>query len=170
VRGHSNMPLYWNSPNKTVETVRDGGWVCTGDRFVRDRDGFYFFRGRADDLVKVSGQWVHPIEVQLCLADHPSIRECAVLAVEMPDHRMTLKAFIVMEDECFDPDETKRMLQNYVKRKLLPYKYPRIVQFLQELPKTGTGKIDRQALLKNDSLGASAERYHRDAASYRPSA
>jgi len=158
VRGHSNMPLYWNSPNKTVETVRDGGWICTGDRFVRDGDGFYFFRGRTDDLVKVSGQWVHPIEVQLCLSGHASVRECAVLPLELPDHRMTLKAFVVMNERSFDPQEAARMLQDHVKHKLLPYKYPRIIQFLRELPKTGTGKIDRQALLERAATDLSIER------------
>ncbi len=82
VRGDSNAPCYWNRPDKTAETMREGGWIYTGDRFVRDADGFHFFRGRADDLVKVSGQWVYPLEVELCLAEHPSVRECAVLAVE----------------------------------------------------------------------------------------
>src|SRR5262249_20563714 len=88
VRGHSNTPLYWNHPEKTAATIHEGGWICTGDRFARDADGFYFFRGRTDDLVKISGQWVHPLEVQLCLAEHPSVRECAVLALELPDRRM----------------------------------------------------------------------------------
>ena len=71
VRGDSNAPVYWNRPDKTAETMREGGWIYTGDRFVRDADGFHFFRGRADDLVKVSGQWVYPLEVELALADHP---------------------------------------------------------------------------------------------------
>ncbi len=77
VRGDSNAPLYWSRPDKTAETMREGGWIYTGDRFTRDRDGFHVFRGRADDLVKVSGQWVYPLEVELCLADHPEVRECA---------------------------------------------------------------------------------------------
>src|SRR5262249_48343966 len=145
VRGHSSTPLYWNQPEKTAELVREDGWICTGDRFVRDANGFYFFRGRTDDLVKISGQWVHPIEVQLCLAEHPSVRECAVLALELPDRRVTLKAFVVMNEEAFDAERGAQMLQEYVKQQLLPYKYPRIVEFLRELPKTGTGKIDRQA-------------------------
>jgi acetyl-CoA synthetase len=148
VRGDSNTPLYWNRPDKTAEGIRDGGWIYTGDRFARDADGFYFFRGRADELVKISGQWVYPTEVELCLADHPAVRECAVLAIELPDRRMTLKAFVVLNDTACDAEAATKTLQDYVKQKLLPYKYPRIIQFMDDLPKTGTGKIDRQTLLK----------------------
>jgi acetyl-CoA synthetase len=148
VRGDSSTPLYWNRPDKTAETIREEGWIYTGDRFVRDSDGFHFFRGRADDLIKISGQWVYPLEVELCLAEHPDVRECAVLALELPDRRMTLKAVVVMNNGGFDTVDATKMLQDYVKAKLLPYKYPREIKFLDELPKTGTGKIDRQALLK----------------------
>ncbi|TWA96236.1 benzoate-CoA ligase family protein [Bradyrhizobium stylosanthis] len=148
VRGDSNTPLYWNRPDKSAETIREGGWIYTGDRFVRDAEGFHFFRGRADDLIKISGQWVYPLEVELCLADHPDIRECAVFAAELPDRRMTLKAVVVMNNRAADQSEATRRLQDYVKGKLLPYKYPREVIFIDELPKTGTGKIDRQALLR----------------------
>jgi benzoate-CoA ligase family protein len=148
VRGDSNAPCYWNRPDKSAETMRDGGWIYTGDRFVRDADGFYFFRGRADDLIKISGQWVYPLEVELCLAEHPQVRECAVMACELPDKRMTLRAFVVMKTAVSDREQTARALQDYVKGKLVPYKYPRIVEFLDELPKTGTGKIDRQALAR----------------------
>jgi benzoate-CoA ligase family protein len=148
VRGDSNTPLYWNRPDKSAETIRDAGWIYTGDRFVRDSDGFHFFRGRADDLVKISGQWVYPLEVELCLAEHPEVRECAVFAAELPDRRMTLKAVVVMNSRAFDERDVTKMLQDFVKEKLLPYKYPREVKFIDELPKTGTGKIDRQALLR----------------------
>lgn len=148
VRGDSNTPLYWNRPDKSAETIRDGGWIYTGDRFVRDSDGFHFFRGRADDLIKISGQWVYPLEVELCLAEHPDVRECAVFAAELPDRRMTLKAVVVMNRSGFDTDDATKRLQDFVKAKLLPYKYPREIRFIEELPKTGTGKIDRQALLK----------------------
>jgi acyl-coenzyme A synthetase/AMP-(fatty) acid ligase len=105
-------------------------------------------RGRADDLIKISGQWVYPLEVELCLAEHPDIRECAVFAAELPDRRMTLKAIVVMNRSEFDPNDVTKTLQDYVKAKLLPYKYPREIRFIEELPKTGTGKIDRQALMK----------------------
>jgi benzoate-CoA ligase family protein len=146
IRGQSGTPLFWNDPARTAKTIREDGWLCTGDRFTRDRDGFYFFRGRTDDLVKISGQWVNPVEVQSCLAEHPLVRECAVLAVRSPEGRGVLKAFVVMNSASGDETAAARALQNHVKRTLVPYKYPRIVQFLSELPKTGTGKIDRQAL------------------------
>jgi len=147
-RGDSNTPLYWNRPDKSAETIREGGWIYTGDRFVRDADGFYFFRGRADDLVKISGQWVYPLEVELCLAEHPDVRECAVFVAELPDRRMTLKAVVVMNKAAADEQEAAKALQDFVKAKLLPYKYPREIKFIDELPKTGTGKIDRQAVMR----------------------
>ena len=148
VRGDSNTPLYWNRPDKSAETIREAGWIYTGDRFVRDAEGFYFFRGRADDLIKISGQWVYPLEVELCLAEHPDVRECAVFATELPDRRMTLKAVVVMNQAAADERETTKLLQDFVKAKLLPYKYPREIRFTDELPKTGTGKIDRQAVMR----------------------
>jgi benzoate-CoA ligase family protein len=146
VRGHSNAPGYWNRPDKTAETMRADGWICTGDRFLRDADGFHHFRGRADDLVKVSGQWVHPLEVELCLANHPAVREVAVLALALPDRRMTLKAWVVPMSPGADPAALTAALQAHAKAALLPYKYPRVVEVLSEMPKTGTGKIDRVAL------------------------
>ncbi|MGH8430906.1 MAG: benzoate-CoA ligase family protein, partial [Solimonas sp.] len=115
VRGDSNAPCYWGRPDKTAETMRDDGWVDTGDRFMRDADGFHFFRGRADDLVKVSGQWVYPLEVELCLADHPLVRECAVLAIEGADRLTTLKAFVVLNEQSEASEQTTRTLQDYVK-------------------------------------------------------
>ena len=148
VRGDSATPLYWNRPDKSAETIRDEGWIYTGDRFQRDDEGYYFFRGRADDLVKISGQWVYPLEVELCLAEHPEIRECAVYAAELPDRRMTLRAVVVMNSAILNEADATRRLQDYVKAKLLPYKYPREIRFVAELPKTGTGKIDRQAVMR----------------------
>jgi benzoate-CoA ligase family protein len=147
VRGHSSSPGYWNQPDKTTETMRDGGWLYTGDRFRRDRDGHYYFLGRADDLVKVSGQWVYPLEVEGCLNEHPDVRECAVIAVALADRRTVLKAIVALNDGIIDSEATVKGLQTFVKDRLLPYKYPRIVEFVEDLPKTGTGKIDRQGLL-----------------------
>src|SRR5215469_2479565 len=162
IRGHSSTPMFWNRPERTAQTIHEGGWLCTGDRFVRDQDGFYFFRGRQDDLIKVSGQWVNPIEVQRCLLDHPDVRECVVLPAELPDKRMALQAFVVMTTPVDDGKSATRVLQDYVKRKLVPYKYPRLIAFLPELPKTGTGKVDRQALLSGavaaEQIGSAANR------------
>jgi benzoate-CoA ligase family protein len=158
VRGNSSSPGYWNRPDRTAETMREGGWIYTGDRFVRDAEGFHFFRGRADDLVKVSGQWVYPLEVELCLANHPAVRECAVVAVTQENQLTTLKAFVVLNEAEAAGEDMTRTLQDYVKGQLLPYKYPRIVAYLEALPKTGTGKIDRQALLKQGSLSPLAGR------------
>ena len=148
VRGDSSAPCYWRKPEKTRETMR-GEWIDTGDRFV-ERDGYYYFQGRADDLIRVSGQWVWPLEVEHCLNEHPDVHECAVLAHELPDRRMTLRAVVRLRVPADESDATRERLQQYVRDRLLPHKYPRIVEFVADLPKTGTGKIDRQALLSPD--------------------
>lgn len=145
VRGHSSTPCYWNQPDKTTETMR-GDWIYTGDRFYADADGFYYFQGRADDLIKVSGQWVYPLEVERCLAEHPAIHECAVIAHTLADCRMSLRAIVRLRDGGPGDAATTADLQEFVKRALLPFKYPRIIDYVDALPKTGTGKIDRQAL------------------------
>lgn len=145
VRGLSGAEHYWNRPEKTAETMRDG-WIETGDRFLRDEDGFYFFRGRADDLVKVSGQWVYPLEIELVLNEHPKVLEACVQAVELADRRLTVKAWIAPA-RGVEPDVAlAEELKTYAKTKLLPHKYPREILFVESLPKTGTDKIDRQAL------------------------
>ena len=146
VRGHSSAPAYWNRPDKTAETMR-GDWVYTGDRFI-ERDGFYYFQGRADDLIKISGQWVWPLEVERCLAERPHVYECAVLAHQLADKRMALRAIVRLHDG-HQPDKAQtKVLQDWVKGQLLPFKYPRFVEYVDDLPKTGTGKIDRQALVR----------------------
>ena len=151
VRGDSNAPCYWNKPDKTAETMRDG-WIYTGDRFEVDDDGFYYFRGRADDLIKVSGQWVYPLEIELCLADHPAVQECAVLGVELADKRMSTRAFVVTAEGHVPGDALTEQLKDYAKSRLLPHKYAREVVYFDALPKTGSGKIDRQAL-RNAAAG-----------------
>lgn len=146
LRTDSSAPCYWNRPEKTAETMRDD-WLWTGDQFVEDEDGYFFFKGRADDLVKVSGQWVYPMEIEVCLSDHPKVKECAVFGVPLEDQRTTILAIVSLNDVADTGDDTTADLQRYVKDKLLPYKYPRVVEYAAELPKTGSGKIDRQALL-----------------------
>lgn len=146
VRGHSSAPCYWNRPDKTAQTMK-GQWINTGDRFV-ERDGYYYFQGRADELIKVSGQWVWPLEVERCLNDHPEVHECAVLAVQLEDKRMALRAVVQLKPGVTgDAAQTKR-LREFVKQQLTPFKSPRLFDYVDQLPHTGTGKIDRQALLK----------------------
>ena len=140
VRGDSSAPYYWQRPDKTAQTMR-GDWINTGDRFL-ERDGYYYFQGRDDDLVKVAGQWVWPMEVERCLNEHADVHEAAVLAVELPDRRMALKAVVSLTREA-DTAE----LRDFVKARLTPYKSPRLFTVIDDLPKTGTGKIDRQLLL-----------------------
>ena len=123
------------------------GWLDTGDRFSRSAEGDYYFKGRADDLVKVSGQWVWPMEIELALNEHEAVFESCVMAVEMPDRRMTISAFVATGGAAGDA-ALIRALQDHCKAALLPHKYPREVVFVDDLPKTGTGKIDRQALRK----------------------
>ncbi|MFK7853293.1 MAG: benzoate-CoA ligase family protein, partial [Granulosicoccus sp.] len=146
VRGDSSAPCYWNRCDKTADTMRED-WIYTGDLFI-ERDGAFYFQGRADDLIKVSGQWVWPLEVERCLAEHPYIHECAVLAHQLIDKRMTLRAVVKLRRGHEANEKMTKTLQDFVKRQLIPFKYPRVVEFVDVMPHTGTGKIDRQALLK----------------------
>jgi len=146
VRGHSSAPTYWNRPDKTRDTMR-GDWIYTGDRFV-EKNGFYYFQGRADDLVKVSGQWVWPLEVERCLNEHPDVNECAVLAEQLDDKRTALRAIVSLVQGGMGDEAQTQRLRDHIKTHLTPYKAPRLFDYLPHLPKTGTGKIDRQALIR----------------------
>ena len=144
VRGDSSAPCYWRRGDKTAETMRDG-WIYTGDRFI-ERNGYFYFQGRADDLIKVSGQWVWPLEIERCLNEHEDVAECAVMAHQLADQRMTLRAVVALRDGVAGDEDTRKRLQDFVRRELMPFKYPRLLEFCDRLPKTGTGKIDRHAL------------------------
>ena len=150
VRGLSGAETYWNRPDKTSETMCDG-WIMTGDCFVMDEDGHYFFKGRADDLVRVSGQWVYPMEIETTLNEHPKVKECCVLANELVDRRITIKVWVVLVDGIDGDGDVTKELQSFVKSRPLPYKYPREVVYMDALPKIGTNKIDRQVLKKSDT-------------------
>ncbi|GIT47849.1 MAG: hypothetical protein Ct9H300mP13_6450 [Gammaproteobacteria bacterium] len=138
-RGHSSAPLYWNRPDKSAETMQED-WVNTGDRFSRDKEGYYFFKGRADDLIKVSGQWVHPLEVERCLQTHVRIAECAVLTHRLEDQRMTLRAVVVLKDGCPPMLNYNARVKGFCKTMLLPYKYPRIIEYLGRTAQDGNWK------------------------------
>ena len=139
IEGDTAALLYWNEHEKTKATFA-GDTVRTGDLFERDDDGFFWYRGRADDLIKVGGIWVAPAEVEDCLLAHPDVLECAVVGRE-EDGLTRACAFVVMRRGA---DET--VLQDFVRGRLSPHKVPREIALVDELPKTPSGKIDRKAL------------------------
>jgi acyl-coenzyme A synthetase/AMP-(fatty) acid ligase len=133
--------MYWGAHERTVETFA-GDVVMSGDLFLRDDDGYLVYQGRADDMLKVGGIWVAPQEIERCLSEHPSVAECAVVGYE-EDGLQRPRAYVVPTDGA-PRDATA--LQEHVKRRLSPHKYPRDVRFVQQLPRTGSGKIDRASL------------------------
>ncbi len=142
ITGDSAAPYYWNKPDKTTHTMR-GDWMFTGDRYWQDEQGYYYYDGRSDDMLKVSGQWVSPIEVENTLIEHPAVLESAVVAARDEADLVKPKAFVILQ-EGFEPgDELERELQDFVKSRIAPFKYPRRIEFVEDLPKTATGKIQR---------------------------
>jgi benzoate-CoA ligase family protein len=145
VEGDTAALLYWNEHEKTKETF-SGDLVKTGDLFVRDGDGYFWFRGRGDQLLKVGGVWVAPVEVEQCLIAHPDVVECVVVGYEEQGLMLT-RAHVVLRESVAPSPELAAALQEHVRANLSPHKYPRDVRFTAELPKTPSGKIDRRALL-----------------------
>ena len=146
VEGDTAALLYWNEHEKTKETF-SGDLVKTGDLFARDADGYFWFRGRADQLLKVGGVWVAPAEVEQCLLGHPDVVECAVVGYEQ-DGLTRTRAHVVLREGVAPSDELAVTLQEHVRHVLSPHKYPRDVRFVSVLPKTPSGKIDRLALVE----------------------
>jgi benzoate-CoA ligase family protein len=144
VEGDTAALLYWNEHEKTKRTF-SGDVVKTGDLFVRDADGFFWYRGRSDELIKVGGIWVAPGEIEHCLLTHADVVECAVVGYEAEG--LTLpRAHIVLRAGVTASAELAGALQDHVRAQLSPHKYPRDVRFATELPKTPSGKIDRRVL------------------------
>jgi acetyl-CoA synthetase len=143
------MKEYWNKQDRTAEIFR-GDWYYSGDVLVRDEDGYFWFKGRNDDVMKASGYRISPFEVESCLVSHPAILEAA--AVESPDamRGMVVKAFVVLRDGQQPSDALACDIQEYVKRTIAPYKYPRKVEFVTALPKTTSGKIRRRELRERE--------------------
>ncbi len=202
VKGDSAALCYWNAHEKSKETFA-GDWCTTGDQFHVDEEGYYWYHGRTDDMLKVSGIFVAPAEIENCLLQHPAVLECAVIGAEAGDGLIKPKAFVVVREEVLKPDRYGELnirtgsssdrvvgerkpdrqggldvstdrsndgadqgssptvrkgaaiqqdprkaalaeeLKEFVKSHLAPYKYPRWIEFLDELPKTATGKIQR---------------------------
>jgi len=142
ISGDSVCAGYWNQHEKTQDTI-EGRWIRTGDKFAQDADGFYWYAGRSDDMMKVGGLWVSPVEVENALVGHPAVLECGVVSNEDHDALTKPLAFVVLRDGHAPTAELARELQQFVRERLAEYKRPRWVEFLPELPKTATGKIQR---------------------------
>ncbi len=150
VKGESTFAYYWNKHQKTKETII-GEWVNTGDRYYQDSEGYYWYMGRGDDMLKVGGIWVSPTEIENTMYEHPAVLEAAVVGTEDRDHLVKPEAFIVLRSEYSASNELATEIQNFVKSEIAPYKYPRWIRFVPELPKTATGKIQRFKLRRDMS-------------------
>ncbi|MFL5818742.1 MAG: benzoate-CoA ligase family protein [Conexibacter sp.] len=149
VTGATAALEYFDAPDKSRATF-DGETVRTGDLVVRDADGFFWFRGRADDLLKVGGIWVAPAEIEQCLLEHDAVRDCAVVGFD--DGGLTkTRAFVALREGAAPTPETADALKQHVRSRLSPHKYPRDVRFLDALPRSPSGKVDRRALRAKDS-------------------
>ena len=142
IRGESLLKLYWQNPEKTSESLRDG-WMYTGDTYYRDEDGFLFCCGRSDDMLKVGGIWCSPVEIEAKLVEHPKVLEAAVVGRPDDDELIKPEAFVVLNNAGDASDGLSSELLEHCKAGLARYKYPRWFNFVDDLPKTATGKIQR---------------------------
>jgi len=150
VKGDATAPYYWNKHEQTQRMML-GEWLKTGDTYYCDADGYYWYCGRSDDMMKVGGLWVSPIEIENTLFEHPAVLESGVIGAADSDGLLKPKAYVVLKSEYKPSDQLRVDLQNLVKSKLAPYKYPRWVEFVDDLPKTVTGKIQRFRLRADKS-------------------
>jgi len=156
VKGDSLCAGYWNQPEKTKHTFVEQ-WFRTGDKYRQDEDGFFWYAGRSDDLFKVHGLWLSPAEVESALLAHPTVLEAAVIARDDEAGLAKPAAYVVLKQE-FAPNETlARELQDFVAECIGGYKRPRWIEFLQDLPKTATGKLQRFKLRERQPQPAASE-------------
>jgi len=149
VKGDSVSQGYWLDRDKSWRTFH-GHWCRTGDLFKVDEEGYLYFAGRADDLLKVGGQWVAPLEVEECMLTHPAVAAVAVIGVE-EEGLVKTKAFVVARTGHAATPALATELQDHVRTKLAKYKYPRSVEFVVDLPKNDRGKVDKKALKARQS-------------------
>ena len=148
IQGPSAALMYWGNRERTRETFQ-GNWTKSGDKYLRNHDGSYTYAGRSDDMLKVSGIYVSPFEVEATLVQHPAVLEAAVIGVPDAEGLTKTKAFVVLKPGAQADDAE---LKAFVKDRLAAYKYPRSIEFLSELPKTATGKIQRFRLREREAL------------------
>ena len=149
IKGPSAALMYWCNRDKSRDTFV-GEWTRSGDKYVRDADGYFTYAGRSDDMLKVGGIYVSPFEVEAALAQHPAVLEAAVIGVADADELVKPKAFVVMRPGQQWHEGMEAELQAFVKSRLAPYKYPRQIECVAELPKTATGKIQRFRLRQRE--------------------
>jgi len=142
VNGPTSAACYWNNREKSRATFV-GGWFRSGDKFRQDEDGYYVYGGRSDDMLRVSGFYVSPAEVEAALVSHYAVLEAAVVGREDDNKLVKPKAFVVLKEGQSPGEPLKTAMQQHIKDRLAPYKYPRWIEFVSELPKTATGKIQR---------------------------
>jgi benzoate-CoA ligase family protein len=145
VKGGSVTSGYWHKLEATRRAL-EGEWIRTGDKYYRDAEGVYWYCGRSDDMLKVSGQWVSPAEVEGVLFQHPAVLEAAVVGREDESRLIKPKAFVVLKQGYVASTALAQELQTFVRERTLPHKYPRWIEFVTDLPKTATGKIQRYKL------------------------
>jgi benzoate-CoA ligase len=142
IRGDSVCACYWNQHDKSKDTIQ-GEWLRTGDKYTQDRDGYFWYAGRSDDMLKVGGQWVSPVEVENVLLSHVAVQECGVVGYEDRDGLVKPMAFVVLRSGVDESHDRAAELEQFVRSRLADFKRPRRVAFVSELPKTATGKIQR---------------------------
>lgn len=142
IKGQSTCAFYWNKAERTRQTLL-GEWIRTGDKYWIDDEGYYWYAGRGDDMLKVGGQWVSPVEIENTLVEHPAVLEAAVIGATDADNLVKPRAFVVLQADQPPSEGLADELKDFVKSRIAPFKYPRWIEFVSDLPKTATGKTQR---------------------------
>ncbi|MCG8605297.1 AMP-binding protein, partial [bacterium] len=142
ISGDSACAYYWNKHEASKEKIL-GRWLHTGDKYSVDADGYFYYQGRSDDMIKVSGMWVSPIEIENTLMEHEAVQQCGVVGAEDDEGLVKPKAYVVLSPDHSPSDELTDELIAFVKSRISGFKFPRWIEYLDDLPKTATGKIQR---------------------------
>jgi benzoate-CoA ligase family protein len=145
IKSDSTCSHYWNQHEKSKSTI-EGHWIRTGDKYYQDTEGYFWYAGRSDDMLKCSGVWVSPIEIEAVLIEHPTVQEAAVIGREDNDELLKPAAYVLLKNGTTGTADLARELQEFVVSRLPVFKRPRWVEFVDELPKTATGKLQRYKL------------------------
>jgi benzoate-CoA ligase family protein len=154
IKGDSVCAYYWNQHEKTKETIQ-GHWIRTGDKYYRDPDGYYWYVGRNDDMMKVKGMWVSPIEIESVLMEHPMVQEAAAIGNADGNNLVKPVAYVVLKKGTSNTPQMIEEIRQHVLRRLAAYKCPQVFEVVTELPKTATGKIQRYKLRQSASVASS---------------